>query len=119
MSDFTGLDLATIEKLKQLGGGPFAGQMIDLFFQYLPGKLAEAKAGLGGGDFHAIQQAVHPIKSSANNVGAVAVRELARQIEQLALDKNGETIPALLHDLEEAYARVAVQLKEQRAGLEA
>ena len=45
------LDNAPLEKLRQIGGNEFVGQMIDLFLQYVPQKLTEARAAAQAGDW--------------------------------------------------------------------
>ena len=44
------LDVATLEKLTQIGGKEFATEMINLFLSYVPKKLAEARAAGQTGD---------------------------------------------------------------------
>jgi len=108
------VDTATLEKLRQLGGKEFALHMIDLFLTYVPEKLAEARAGLAAGNLQRVQKAAHPIKSSAGNIGAPVMHDLAERVEQLAIEQNGEAIPPLLAELEAVYARVKTCLEEKR-----
>ena len=89
------LDPATLDGLISIGGKSFACQMIDLFFSYVPQKLAEARAAEQAGDVVGIKNAVHPIKSSANNLGTVVVKRLATQIELLAIANDGAAIALL------------------------
>ena len=114
MNAETCLDTTTLEKLHQLGGHEFALHMIDLFLAYVPEKLAEARAGLAEGNLLRVQKAAHPIKSSAGNIGAPIVHDLAERMEQAAIAQNREAIPALLAELEAAYARVKISLEEKR-----
>ena len=111
------LDAVTLEKLMQMGGPEFATKMIDLFLSYVPQKLAEARAGEQAGDLLRVQKAVHPIKSSAGNIGAQPLRELATQIEHLAIDQCREPIGAKLTELETAYLQVQALLQERRKEL--
>ena len=74
------LDPAAIERLCRLGGEKFAGEMIDLFGSFGGKKIAEARQARQTGNLTALAEAVHPLKSSAGNVGAVRVQELAAQI---------------------------------------
>jgi HPt (histidine-containing phosphotransfer) domain-containing protein len=106
MSDESGLDTAAIAKLRQLGGEKFVGDMIGLFFQYAPQRLAAARAGAQAGDLEAIEKAAHALKSSAGQIGARRVQDLATQIEKLAVDKQPDAIRLLLPQLEEAIIQV-------------
>jgi HPt (histidine-containing phosphotransfer) domain-containing protein len=112
------LDTATVDKLVQLGGNAFARRMIDLFFDYVPQKLTEARAAEQAGNLPGIQKAVHPIKSSASNLGAYALKDLAVRVERLAIDQQADAIPPLLRELEAAYATVEALHKEKRRALE-
>lgn len=108
------LDPATLEKLLQIGGKEFALQMIDLFLSFVPEKLAEARSAERDGNLTRLQKAVHPVKSSAWNIGAHNMRELAERIEQCALDNQREPIAGLLKELEAGYEQVKAHLQEQR-----
>lgn len=114
MSDESGLNPAAIAKLRKLGGDKFVGDMIDLFFQYAPQRLAAARAGALAGDLQAVEKAVHPLKSSAGQIGARWVQDLAAQIEKLAVDKQADAIQPLLPQLEEAITRVKPLLEAER-----
>ena len=113
------LDNAPLEKLRQIGGNEFVGQMIDLFLQYVPQKLTEARAAAQDGDWGGVRKAVHPIKSSAANMGASSMHDLATRIEQLAGEQRGELISGLLVELEAAYQSVRARLQQHRNGLAA
>ena len=117
MSDSPCLDEVTLEKLRALGGEKFVAEMIEIFFQYVPAKLAEARAAEQAGDLNALQHAVHPLKSSAGNLGAAAMKDLAVRIEQLAMEKNNGPIPGLMRELETAYARACAGLEAHRKTL--
>ena len=113
------LDPRAIERLRVMGKGfKFVRDMIDLFLSYAPTKLADARAGLQAGDLHAVAESVHPLKSGAGNIGALAVQELAGQIEQLAIEQKADTLPALLQELELALGRAKSQLEETKTRLE-
>jgi len=111
------LDAATLEKLMRIGGKEFVARMVDLFLGYTPGLLAKARAALQAGDSVALRAAVHPLKSSAGNVGACAVRDLAARLEQCALDQDRDAIVPLLSELETVYAHAAACLRDYRTSL--
>ena len=92
-------------------------EMIEIFFQYVPTKLAEARAAEDSGDLGALQHAVHPLKSSAGNLGAAVMKELAARIEQLAMDHDGAPISGLMRELEAAYTQACAALESHRKTL--
>ena len=96
----------------------FVGEMITLFLDYTQTKLVEARQALSAGDAAGVGRAVHPIKSSAGNVGAVRVQELAARIEQLAKQPPGAELRDLLDQLEQAFAAGKPGLEAERTKLE-
>jgi HPt (histidine-containing phosphotransfer) domain-containing protein len=112
MNETINLDPAAVERLQRLGGNEFVTKMIDLFGSYATEKLALARKALDAGDFARLADAVHPIKSSAGNVGARRVQELARQIEELGRASKPELLPGLLAELEAAFAAAKSELEQ-------
>lgn len=106
MRDESGLDTAAIAKLRQLGGEKFVGDMIALFFHYAPERLAAARAAEQAGDLQAVEKAAHALKSSAGQIGARQVQDLATQIEKLAVENQADAIRLLLPQLAEAITQV-------------
>ena len=111
------LDEAALAKLLKLGGPKFAGNMVDLFLSYGPSKLAEALAAEAAGDCGGIHDAMHPLKTSASHIGALAVRALAVEIEGLATAGERERLPELLTALQAAMSEVTPRLREWRDGI--
>lgn len=114
MSDENYFDEAALVKLRQLGGDKFVHRMIDLFFDYAPQRLAAARAGKQAGDLVAIAKGVHPLKSSAGQLGARRVQELAAQIEKLAMAQEAPAIPPLIEELEAALTQIKPRLEQER-----
>jgi HPt (histidine-containing phosphotransfer) domain-containing protein len=119
MHSLPSLDEQALAKLLKIGGPKFAGNMVDLFLGYAPTKLAEALAAEAKGDCAGVQDAMHPLKTSASHVGAVAVRALAVEIEQLARSQERARLPERLAVLELAMSEVRPRLLEQRGTFEA
>jgi HPt (histidine-containing phosphotransfer) domain-containing protein len=117
MSETPNLDAAALERLQRLGGAAFVAKMIELFVDYAGGKVAAARAAQAAGNLAGVQEAVHPIKSSAGNVGARRVQELAQQLEQLAREGQGGAVPGLLLELENAFAAARTELERQKMSL--
>jgi HPt (histidine-containing phosphotransfer) domain-containing protein len=79
--------------------------------------VAEAQRALAAGDLPALAKAVHPLKSSAGNVGAVRMQELALLIEGLAKQGDAEAVRGLVPELEASFAAVKAELEPRRAAL--
>jgi len=108
---------AALDNLKRLGGAKFAAEMIDLFFEYTQTKLTEARQACAAGNAEGVAKAVHPIKSSAGNVGACRVQELAAQIEQTARQPGADLGP-LLGELESAFTEIKPKLEAGKKAVE-
>lgn len=111
------LAAGALERLRKLGGDSFAADMIGLFLEYAGKKIAEGRQAQAAGDLVGIQNAMHPIKSSAGNVGAVSVQELAARIEDLAKQRQGEALAPLLDEIERSFATTKLQLENTRQSL--
>ncbi len=114
MSESPNLDPAALENLCRMGGKAFVGTMIDLFLEYASAKIREAQAAHASGDLEGVANAVHPIRSSAGNVGAVRVRALSTRLEDLARQGGSESLAGLLAELEQAFTAAKSELAESR-----
>jgi HPt (histidine-containing phosphotransfer) domain-containing protein len=103
------IDMRALERLRKLGGNELLAKMVSLFTSQAEPGVREAATALSSGDFDGVQRAAHSLKSSAGNLGAQKVQDIADQIEQLAEQRSGE-ISALLTDLERAYLRAKDRL---------
>ena len=110
MSDVTNLDPTAVQRLQRLGGDEFVVKMIDLFAGYAREKLAAAHQAHAAGELEGVADAVHPIKSSAGNVGAKHVQDLARQ-------SNGEPLAGLLEELDRAFLASMKDLEQLKLAL--
>jgi HPt (histidine-containing phosphotransfer) domain-containing protein len=112
------IDEAALDRLQRLSrGGTLVREMIDIYLDYAPKLLAAALAGEQGDDLEAIERAAHSLKSSAANLGAFGVRDLAARIELLAREKNMSSVRPLLRELVPAFESVKARLEELRKEL--
>jgi HPt (histidine-containing phosphotransfer) domain-containing protein len=116
-NDSSQLDPHALQRLEQLGGTAFVAKMIDLFNSYAGEKVAAARQAHNAGDLPGIEKAVHPIKSSAGNVGASRVQTLAGQLEQSARAGQADVLAGLLAELEQAFATARDGLERQKQAL--
>jgi HPt (histidine-containing phosphotransfer) domain-containing protein len=116
MNESQNLDPVALQRLQRLGGDAFVCKMIDLFLDYAGKRIAEACVAQAAGNFTAVEKAVHPLKSSAGNVGASRIQALAARIEALAEQGPSEALAAALGELEQAFAAVKPELEEKRRG---
>jgi HPt (histidine-containing phosphotransfer) domain-containing protein len=107
-------DDSALERLQRLGGNELLRDMIDLFLEESARRLSDARAGHRAQDLELVEAALHGLTSSAGNVGACEMEELARHGAELARTRHGEEIAEVLARLEAAAQRTAQLLRERR-----
>lgn len=78
------LDDAALDRLRGFGGEKLLGGMIELFVKNAPMKAADAREALDCGDAAALRAALHALKSSSGQLGAVTVHKACIAGEELA-----------------------------------
>lgn len=101
-------DDAALERLRRFGGEKLLSRMIELFLVAAPERIGAARAGVAALDAQAVELALHSLKSSAAQLGALRMQRLSERGESLArhgsLHGVAELVEAL--DAELANARV-------------
>jgi two-component system sensor histidine kinase/response regulator len=108
----SGIDIQALERLGRLGGQELISKMVALFTSHAESALRDAATGLSSGNFDRVRRAAHSLKSSAGNLGAQRVQDLAGRIEQLAEECSGGIQP-LLTELEDAYLKAKGRLSQE------
>ena len=78
------LDVEALQRLIGFGGPKLVRGMIDLFLKNAPAKAAEARGALDRKDAAALRAALHGLKSSAGQLGAMTVFNACTAGEELA-----------------------------------
>ena len=107
-------DVAFLDRLKRFGGGTLLNEMISLYISTAPERLAAARDGLASGDADATERALHSLKSSSAQLGALHMQRLSEEGEQCAKDGSFERVARLVQDLEEEFPRVQSWLERAR-----
>jgi diguanylate cyclase (GGDEF)-like protein len=97
-----GLDAATINQLRQLGGAQDQGllqRVAKAYLEQAPGLLQQLRDGLAQGDLERTRQAAHSLKSSSANIGALALSGICAKIEAASRDGEAGLLPALMESL--------------------
>ncbi len=110
------IDSATFDALKDATGAEFALELVDTFLQEAPAMLAELRRSLAAQDTDNFRRTAHSLKSNGNTFGALALGELARDLELTGAAKVGARGGEPLAALEAEYARVAAALAVLRHG---
>lgn len=112
MNDGSVIDPAALERLRDWGGGKLMAQMVRLFLENSPARMEQIRAGLEGGEVGLAEKGAHSLKSSAANVGALAVRDLAAAMEAVAARGDLGQARDDLADLEAAYSAACNALQD-------
>lgn len=107
-------DQAALDRLRRFGGGKLLGEMIALFLAAAPERLGLARAAAARGDAKDVELALHSLKSSAAQLGALQMQRLSDDGEQRARLGDLGAIPRLLEALDEEHARVREWLVRAR-----
>jgi two-component system, sensor histidine kinase and response regulator len=113
--DLPATDASALERLKRFGGQKLLGNMAALFLLSAPDRIATARTGLSLNEASVIEQALHALKSSSAQLGALRMQRMCEDGERLA--KRGEIsgMAELLLQLDAEFHHVRDWLEAQRA----
>lgn len=109
------IDPKMLERLRKLGGDDLLRRMVNLFGTFAEPKLHDALAAYRAGDLDGVERAAHSLKSSAANLGAQRVYELADKAERMASERIDAGLGAVLEELAAAFGRAKQRLQEERS----
>jgi HPt (histidine-containing phosphotransfer) domain-containing protein len=107
-------DEASLERLKRFGGGKLLGEMISLYLEAAPERINAALAGLDTNDVKATEMALHALKSSSAQLGAMRMQRLCARGEEIARSGTLENVAGLVSSIEEEFPRVQSWLERAR-----
>jgi CheY-like chemotaxis protein/HPt (histidine-containing phosphotransfer) domain-containing protein len=105
------LDQAVIAELRKMPPSDGVGmlpELVDLYLESAPQRIAQIGQSINDSPmlaFHA-----HALKSMSLNLGAKRIVELSQKLEDLGRARNIHGTPALLRELETAFAQTKAQL---------
>ena len=107
-------DDAALDRLRRFGGGKLLNEMIGLFVSTTPERILAARSGVDTGNTHAVEMALHSLKSSSAQLGAMEMQRLSERGEQLARASTLDGVDRIVADLEDEFARVQTWLERSR-----
>jgi HPt (histidine-containing phosphotransfer) domain-containing protein len=107
------LDPAVVDSLRQLtppGEPDVLGEVLRLFLDEVPRRVARLKAAWDARNAGELQRAAHSLKGSSGNIGAHHMYEICKQLDErgTAGDFNGAR--HLIDALDEEYTRVEAEI---------
>lgn len=104
------LDKGALDELKRLMGDEFS-LLIDTFESDSALRIEAIAEAVASGNADEIRRAAHSFKGSAGNMGAVALTEHCRRLEDLANSGSIEGAETLLQQITAEYTQVKAALQ--------
>lgn len=102
--------------LSNMGGDEFRDDIVSIFLDTVPETVGRAVESERSGDLAGVVQAARSLKSSAGDVGAVSLYEVARRVEQAAFQGDAASVAQLVGRLDDYFEAVKTQLEQLRSG---
>jgi HPt (histidine-containing phosphotransfer) domain-containing protein len=108
------IDPQAIDDLRALNpeDPAFLRELIDLFLQDVPGRIAEIEQALASKDAVLLTRAAHTIKGSCSNFGATGLRDISHTMEMQGKASDFAAAAASLISLRASFALVSEALQK-------
>ena len=113
MPDTAVIDSQSIENLRALNpddNDEFLREIAGIFFEDTPHRITELDESLAAGDLPKFTRAAHSIKGSSSNLGAMALRNAAEQLEHHARAQGLRNVGALMDGVRAEFERAQIAL---------
>lgn len=113
MPDIPTIDLEAISNLRELNPGDhgeFLREIVSIYVEDTPKRIADLKACLASGDAVTFTRAAHTIKGSSANVGAQVLRGIAERLEVISRKEGLGGVSGLIAECEAEFERVKAEL---------
>jgi signal transduction histidine kinase/CheY-like chemotaxis protein/pSer/pThr/pTyr-binding forkhead associated (FHA) protein len=114
------LDHQVLDDLRSLAGAKaktFLSGIIGQYFEDSPKKLQGIQQAIDNQDATALRQAAHGLRSSSANLGAIAVADLCKQLEDLARSGTTQGSSTTMELLAQTYPKVKLALQQEIEGM--
>jgi two-component system sensor histidine kinase EvgS len=105
------------EGLRSFGDAAVIAELIDLFLQDAPARLAQAREALTAGNAAGIVEAAHSLKGSARNLRAERLAQACEALEQVGKSEKIDATASPLGQAEAELKKVTTLLKQQKKSL--
>ena len=102
-----------LRALEAKGLGRVAAEIIDVFLQTTPQRLADIRAASERGKTDALASLAHTLKGAAVQVGARQMAEICARIQTAVRERRPHGLPFLVADLEADFGIVGIALREE------
>ncbi|MBK8980455.1 MAG: Hpt domain-containing protein [Planctomycetes bacterium] len=111
------IDMDIVQELLDISGEDDPELLVDLIDMFLedgPLKVQTILEGLAAGDLDAVERAAHALKSSAGNLGASYVQDLAEQLQIAGHNRDAVAARACADQLRSRFTEAEQALREIR-----
>jgi HPt (histidine-containing phosphotransfer) domain-containing protein len=115
VSDTPSIDLEAIANLRELNpgdNGEFLKEIVSIYIEDTPKRIAELKQYIASGDVKSFTRAAHTIKGSSANLGAQILKGIGERMEFVARKDGLASMPSMVVDCEAEFAKVAAELRK-------
>lgn len=115
MADIPVLDPESIENLRSLNpgdGGEFLREIIAIYIEDTPQRIAELETSLAAGDVPTFTRAAHSVKGSSANLGAMTVRSVAEKLEHQSHKHGLADVSGLVATLKIEFENARLELSK-------
>ena len=109
--DPTIIDPAALKRLEGWGGVNLSKEIVRLFLENGPTRVDQIRGAMDGEDLAVPERGAHSLKSSAANVGAQLLQEIASELEAAASGGDLQRVRDLIPNLEQAFLQAAQELE--------
>lgn len=113
MAELPVVDPQSIQNLRELNPGDndeFLREIIGIYLEDTPLRLAELDQSLAAGDVPKFTRAAHSVKGSSANIGAMVVRARAEALEHRSADEGLANVAGPLAELKAEFERAKAEL---------
>ncbi|MBI5215156.1 MAG: response regulator [Ignavibacteriae bacterium] len=107
--------VAMFRSMQPAGKPSLLNELIDLYLEHSPARILDARTAFEGRDAKLLKHAVHTLKGSSQNLGAVQVGKICKEIEELLSANEWEKIEYRLNDLVTIFDASCNELQKIRS----
>ena len=106
--------IATLRQLSEPGGPDVVEEVFAIFLAETPKRLEDIDAAMEIGNATQVHRLAHSLKGSAGNIGAKAMFEACRALDDEAREGKADRLPSLVAAVRSEFARVKAEIQQQR-----
>ena len=114
MSDADVLDPAVLETLRQLtepGEPDVLEEVLRIFLQEAPPRIERLRTSWAAGNIVEMQRAAHSLKGSAGNIGATALHNVCRQLDERGRSGEVADLAPLVDAMVMEFGKVEAEIR--------